>query len=96
MPTLTRWFLKAALVYLILALSIGILLVLPNRSTIRDIPGLSAPAYIRMVDPVDLRRRVMDVSKIYAHETTRIRMAGMGNIHYAQYRFTTARDLRAT
>lgn len=34
MPTLTRWFLKAALVYLILALSMGILLVLPDGSPI--------------------------------------------------------------
>ena len=34
MPTLTRWFLKAALVYLIHALSIGILLVLLNRATV--------------------------------------------------------------
>ncbi len=30
MPTLTRWFLKASLLYLILALSAGILLVLPG------------------------------------------------------------------
>lgn len=34
MPLLTRWFLKAALVYLILALCAGMLLVLPNTSPI--------------------------------------------------------------
>lgn len=32
MPTLTRWFLKAALVYLVLALCAGILLALPGES----------------------------------------------------------------
>lgn len=31
MPTLTRWFLRAALVYLILALCVGILLALPGE-----------------------------------------------------------------
>jgi len=34
MPTLTRWFLKAALVYLILALATGIFLVLPDANSI--------------------------------------------------------------
>jgi hypothetical protein len=34
MPLLTRWFLKAALLYLVLALCAGILLVLPNTSPI--------------------------------------------------------------
>ncbi|MCL4273247.1 MAG: hypothetical protein QY328_00740 [Anaerolineales bacterium] len=42
MPTLTRWFLKASLVYLILALCAGILLALPGNTLI---PGLF-PVYI--------------------------------------------------
>jgi hypothetical protein len=42
MPTLVRWFLKAAFVYLILALCSGILLALPNGI---PIPGLF-PVYI--------------------------------------------------
>lgn len=45
MPKLTRWFLKAALVYLILALCSGILLVLPNRTSIAGL----FPVYIHML-----------------------------------------------
>jgi hypothetical protein len=41
-PKLTRWFLKAALIYLILALCSGILLVLPQRT---PVAGLF-PVYI--------------------------------------------------
>lgn len=42
MPKLTRWFLKAALVYLILALCSGILLVFPERAPIAGV----FPVYI--------------------------------------------------
>lgn len=45
MPKLTRWFLKAALVYLILALCSGILFVLPNRTAIAGL----FPVYIHML-----------------------------------------------
>lgn len=45
MPVLTRWFLKAALVYLILALCAGILLALPGELLI---PGLF-PTYIHIL-----------------------------------------------
>lgn len=37
MPTLTRWFLKAALIYLILALCAGILLALPDANSIAGV-----------------------------------------------------------
>jgi hypothetical protein len=42
MPTLTRWFLKAALIYLILALCTGILLALPGEILISGL----FPVYI--------------------------------------------------
>lgn len=42
MPTLTRWLLKAALIYLILSLCIGILLTLPRDTTISGL----FPTYI--------------------------------------------------
>lgn len=42
MPTLTRWFLKAALLYLILALCAGLVLSIPDQTLI---PGLF-PVYI--------------------------------------------------
>jgi hypothetical protein len=45
MPTLTRWFLKAALIYLILTLCAGILLALPGEPLI---PGLF-PTYIHIL-----------------------------------------------
>lgn len=45
MPTLTRWFLKAALVYLILALSLGLLLVLPGRSPFAGV----FPVYLHLL-----------------------------------------------
>ena len=37
MPSITRWFLKAALVYLILAVSAGILLALPDTNPIAGV-----------------------------------------------------------
>lgn len=42
MPTLTRWFHKAALIYLILALCVGILLALPGETLISGL----FPVYI--------------------------------------------------
>src|SRR5262245_42925335 len=45
MPKLTRWFLKAALLYLILALSSGILLVLPDGNRISGL----FPVYIHIL-----------------------------------------------
>lgn len=45
MPPLTRWFLKAALVYLILALGVGILLALPDAFMI---PGVF-PVYLHLL-----------------------------------------------
>jgi len=45
MPSLTRWFIKTALIYLVSALCIGILLVLPIDS---PISGLF-PAYLHML-----------------------------------------------
>ena len=45
MPKLTRWYLKAALVYLILALCSGMLFVLPNRTAIAGL----FPVYIHML-----------------------------------------------
>lgn len=45
MPSLTRWFLKTALIYLILALCTGILLSLPGTVSI---PGLF-PVYFHML-----------------------------------------------
>jgi hypothetical protein len=45
MPLLTRWFIKAALIYLVLALCVGILLVLPM-----DVPASSIfPSYLHML-----------------------------------------------
>jgi hypothetical protein len=45
MPLLTRWFLKAALVYLMLALCVGILLALPDAVMI---PGVF-PVYLHLL-----------------------------------------------
>ncbi len=45
MPALTRWFLKAALVYLILALCVGISLALPNGGSLSGL----FPAYLHML-----------------------------------------------
>lgn len=45
MPPLTRWFLKAALVYLILALCTGILLALPNTVPIAGV----FPVYLHLL-----------------------------------------------
>lgn len=45
MPTLTRWFIKAALVYLILALCAGILLALPTSDSLSGI----FPSYLHML-----------------------------------------------
>lgn len=45
MPTLTRWFLKAALVYLILALCAGILLALPGMNSTSGL----FPVYLHML-----------------------------------------------
>lgn len=45
MPTLTRWFLKAALVYLLLALVTGIILALPIASAINGL----FPGYFHMI-----------------------------------------------
>ena len=45
MPSLTRWFLKAALVYLMLALCLGILLALPGASRISGI----FPVYLHLL-----------------------------------------------
>ena len=45
MPPLTRWFIKAALVYLVLGLSAGILLELPNGARIAGL----FPVYIHML-----------------------------------------------
>lgn len=45
MPLLTRWFLKSALIYLILALCVGILLALPDAMII---PGVF-PVYLHLL-----------------------------------------------
>jgi hypothetical protein len=45
MPLLTRWFLKAALVYLILALCTGILLALPDASRVVGV----FPVYLHLL-----------------------------------------------
>ena len=45
MPTLTRWFLKAALVYLLLALGAGILLAIPGADPISGI----FPVYLHLL-----------------------------------------------
>lgn len=45
MPTLTRWFLKAALVYLVLALCVGILLVWPVTESIAGM----FPVYLHLL-----------------------------------------------
>ena len=45
MPTLTRWFIKAALIYLVLALCVGIFLVLPIEAPVASL----FPAYIHML-----------------------------------------------
>lgn len=45
MPPITRWFIKAALIYLVLALCVGILLVLPIKAPISSL----FPAYLHML-----------------------------------------------
>jgi len=45
LPLLTRWFIKAALVYLVLALCVGILLVLPMTAPVSSL----FPAYLHML-----------------------------------------------
>jgi hypothetical protein len=45
MPLLTRWFLKAAFLYLILALCVGILIALPGAATL---PGMF-PVYFHLL-----------------------------------------------
>lgn len=45
MPPITRWFIKAALIYLVLALCVGILLVLPIDAPVSSL----FPAYLHML-----------------------------------------------
>lgn len=45
MPPLTRWFIKAALIYLVLALCVGILLALPIEAAISGL----FPVYLHML-----------------------------------------------
>jgi hypothetical protein len=62
MPTLTRWFLRSALVYLLLSLLIGVALAAPHHPALDAL----APVYVHFfmvgwVDADDLRRRILDV-----------------------------------
>lgn len=48
MPTLTRWFLKSALIYLASALLLGLVLALPNTVTVPTIIRYMNPAYFHL------------------------------------------------
>lgn len=58
MPTLTRWFLKAALIYLILALCAGILLSMPGETLISRL----FPTYIHILAPGWLTQLIFGVA----------------------------------
>jgi len=49
MPTLTRWFIKTALVYFVLALLAGLVLVSQTMLDFRLLPASFSPAYFHML-----------------------------------------------
>ncbi len=48
MPSVTRWFIKSALVYLVLALLLGLALVLPDSLNLPAVFGYLNPAYFHL------------------------------------------------
>nr|MBI2905628.1 hypothetical protein [Chloroflexota bacterium] len=48
MPTLTRWFIKTALVYLVVALLVGALFVMRNLIDLPPIVGALGPVYFHL------------------------------------------------
>jgi hypothetical protein len=48
MPTLTRWFIKSALLYLVAALLLGVLLVFRPLLNLLPVIGLLSPAYFHL------------------------------------------------